>query len=62
MKMLGQIKPKRWQLLGTIKSRGWQFQSLRKSLTRSKVPDTAVKTSEMTVKDAPTTDIAGKSH
>nr|AFK38049.1 unknown [Lotus japonicus] len=60
--LLGKIKPREWQLLGKIKPRGWQFQSLRKSLTRSKVPDTAVKTSETTVKDASTPHITGKSH
>ncbi|KAF7815071.1 triacylglycerol lipase 2-like protein [Senna tora] len=45
MKMLGQIKPRRWQLLpGQIKARarGWQFQFLRRPLTSSKVPETAV--------------------
>ncbi|XP_027333944.1 uncharacterized protein LOC113848547 isoform X1 [Abrus precatorius] len=62
MKMLGQIKPRRWQLLGKIKPRGWQFQFLRRPLARSKVPDTAVKTSETSIKDASTTHIAGKSH
>ncbi|RDY10396.1 Protein disulfide isomerase-like 2-3, partial [Mucuna pruriens] len=41
MKMLGQITPKRWQLLGKIKPRGLQFQFLRKNLTRSQVSDTA---------------------
>lgn len=62
MKMLGQIKPRRWQLLGKIKPRGWQFKFLRRPLTRSKVPDTAVKTSETIIKDASTTHTAGKSH
>ena len=62
MKMLGQIKPRRWQLLGKIKPRELQFQFLRRSLIRSKVPDTAVKTSETIVKDASTTHTAGKAH
>ncbi|KAG4382283.1 hypothetical protein GLYMA_14G050300v4 [Glycine max] len=43
MKMLGQITPKRWQLLGKIKPRGFQFQFLRRKLTRFKVSDTATK-------------------
>ncbi|KAH1263425.1 hypothetical protein GmHk_02G005831 [Glycine max] len=61
MKMLGQITPKRWQLLGKIKPRGLEFQFLRRKLTRSKVFDTATKTSETSIKDASTTHIAGKS-
>lgn len=62
MKMLGQITPRRWQLLGKIKPRGLQFQFLRRKFTRSKVSDTALKTSETSIKDASTTHIAGKSH
>ncbi|KAL2317032.1 hypothetical protein Fmac_030908 [Flemingia macrophylla] len=62
MKMLGQITPRRWQLLGKIKPRGLQFQFLRKKFTRSKVPDTAMETSETSIKDAATVHIAGKSH
>ncbi|KAK7276494.1 hypothetical protein RIF29_17634 [Crotalaria pallida] len=60
MKMLGQVKPGRWQLLGKIKPRGWQF--LRRPLTRSKVPDATVKTSETIMKDAPITHTVGKTH
>ncbi|XP_061373609.1 uncharacterized protein LOC133315938 [Gastrolobium bilobum] len=62
MKMLGQIKPRKWQLLGKIKPRGWQLRFLKRPLLRSKFPDTAVKTSEKIIKDAPTTThITGKS-
>lgn len=61
MKMLGVIKPKRWQLLGKIQPKGWQFKFLRRPLTRSKVADATVKTSETIVEDAPTTHTAGKS-
>lgn len=62
MKMLGVIKPKRWQLLGKIQPKRWQFKFLRRPLTRSKVPDATVKTSETIMKDTPTTHTAGKSH
>ncbi|WJX59026.1 hypothetical protein P8452_44413 [Trifolium repens] len=69
MKLLGQIKPRRWQMLGNIKPKGlqmlgnikpkgWQFKFPR----RSKVPDAAVKTSETITKDASSTHIAGNSH
>jgi hypothetical protein len=68
MKLLGQIKPRRWQMLGNIKPKGlqmlgnikpkgWQFKFPR----RSKVPDAAVKTSETITKDASSTHIAGNS-
>lgn len=60
--MLGQIKPRRWQLLGKIKPRGWQLQFLRRPLTRSKVPETAVKTPETNIKDSSVNRIAGESH
>lgn len=56
--MLGQIKPRRWQLLGKMKP----IQLLGRPLTRSKVPDTAIKTSETGIKGASTTNIAGKPH
>ncbi|KAJ4730120.1 putative Triacylglycerol lipase 2 [Melia azedarach] len=55
MKLLGQIKPKRWHLLGQIKPKAWQFQFLRRPLTRSRVSETAVKTSENMLKNTPTT-------
>ncbi|XP_054790089.1 uncharacterized protein LOC129295579 isoform X2 [Prosopis cineraria] len=42
MKMLGLIKPKKWQLLGKIQPRAWQF--IRRPLKRSKVQETAVET------------------
>lgn len=38
MKLLGQIKPKRWQLLGKIKPRGLRLQFLRPS-ARSRGPE-----------------------
>ncbi|KAF5746119.1 putative F13M7.2 protein [Tripterygium wilfordii] len=62
MKLLGQIKPKRWQLLGKIKPKGWQFQLLRRSLARSKVSEGAAKTSEKVVKDAPSACNTGEAH
>ncbi|XVF21053.1 hypothetical protein REPUB_Repub12eG0057200 [Reevesia pubescens] len=52
LKLLGQIKPKRWQLLGQIKSRGWQLRFLRPS-ARSRGPEGASKTSEKMLKSAP---------
>ncbi|KAK7300427.1 hypothetical protein RJT34_11271 [Clitoria ternatea] len=61
MKILGQIKPRRWQFLGKIKPRRWQFQFLTRPLSRSKMPDSAVKTSETRIKDSFTTHSAGKS-
>ncbi|KAG7987732.1 hypothetical protein I3843_03G149100 [Carya illinoinensis] len=54
MKLLGQIKPRRWQLFGRIKPKGWQFQSLRRRITRSREPETAAKTPEKMLKDAST--------
>ncbi|KAJ7964769.1 Triacylglycerol lipase 2-like protein [Quillaja saponaria] len=52
MKMLGQIKPKGWELLGRIRPRRWQFQFLRRTVTRSRLPESAVKTSEKILKDS----------
>ncbi|XP_019454641.1 PREDICTED: uncharacterized protein LOC109355852 [Lupinus angustifolius] len=60
MKMLGQIKPGRWQLLGKIKPRVGQL--LRRPLTRSKVPDATVKASETIMKGAPTVHTPEKFH
>ncbi|KAK7372586.1 hypothetical protein VNO80_05971 [Phaseolus coccineus] len=62
MKMLGQITPRRWQLLGKIKPKGLQFQFLRRNLTRFKVSDTVLQTSESSIKDAATTHVTGKSN
>ena len=62
IKLLGLIKPRRWPMLGNIKPKGWKFQSLKSPLTRSKMPDTAVKTTETTLKDVSSTNIAGKTH
>ncbi|KAI9177339.1 hypothetical protein LWI28_013845 [Acer negundo] len=54
MKLLGQIKPKRWQL-AKINPIGWQFQFLRRPLTRSRVSESSsTKTSEKTLKDSST--------
>ncbi|XVE72466.1 hypothetical protein DITRI_Ditri11bG0041300 [Diplodiscus trichospermus] len=52
LKLLGQIKPKRWQLLGQLKSRGWQLRFLGPS-ARSRGPEGALKTSEKMPKNAP---------
>ncbi|XP_048435162.1 uncharacterized protein LOC125474950 [Pyrus x bretschneideri] len=46
MKLLGQIKPKRWPLLRRIEPKAWQFQFLRRPLTRPRTQDNHVKTSE----------------
>lgn len=54
MKLLGQIKPKRLQLLGPINSRGWQLKFLKRPSTKSKEPDTTSKASER-AGDSPTT-------
>ncbi|KAL9316163.1 hypothetical protein ACSQ67_017164 [Phaseolus vulgaris] len=62
MKMLGQITPRRWQLLGKIKPKGLQFQFLRRNLTRFKVSDTVLQTSESSIKDAAITHVTGKSN
>jgi len=60
--MLGQITPRRWQLLGKIKPKGLQFQFLRRNLTKFKLSDSAMKTSESSIKDAATTHVTGKSN
>jgi len=60
--MLGQITPRRWQLLGKIKPKGLQFQFLRRNLTRFKVSDTVLQTSESSIKDAAITHVTGKSN
>ncbi|KAJ7960319.1 Triacylglycerol lipase 2-like protein [Quillaja saponaria] len=52
LKMLGQIKPKGWELLGRIRPRRLQFQLLKRLQTRSRVPESAVRTSEKVLKDA----------
>ncbi|XVF81555.1 hypothetical protein PTKIN_Ptkin15bG0164100 [Pterospermum kingtungense] len=53
MKLLGQIKPKRWQLLGRIKPRGLPLRFLRPS-ARSRGPESASKTSGKMQEKAPT--------
>ncbi|EOX93356.1 PREDICTED: uncharacterized protein LOC18612367 [Theobroma cacao] len=52
LKLLGQIKPKRWELLGQIKPRGWQLRFL-KSSARSRGPESTLKASEKMLKNAP---------
>eukprot|EP00257_Ricinus_communis_P021280 XP_015580727.1 uncharacterized protein LOC107262042 [Ricinus communis] len=42
MKMLEQIKPKRWQLLGRVRPREWEFQFIKRRLTRYKAPENEV--------------------
>jgi hypothetical protein len=59
MKLLGQINPRGSQLLGRIKPRGWKFQFLQRRITRSRVPESAARTSEKMLKDAPTTHNSG---
>lgn len=54
--MLGQLKPKRWQLLGRVNPRALQLQLpfLKRPLTRFKAAETTIEVSEKT-KAAPTT-------
>lgn len=56
MKMLGQLKPKRWQLLGRVNPRALQLQLpfLKRPLTRFKAAETTIEVSEK-MKAAPTT-------
>lgn len=44
MKLLGQMKPKRWQLLGQMKPKGWKLQLLKRPLSRSRATESAPKT------------------
>lgn len=62
MKLLGQIKPRGWQLLGGIKPRGLQFQFLKRQLRRSRMPESAAKTPEKMIEDTPTTHSSGVNH
>jgi hypothetical protein len=59
MKLLGQIKPRGWQLLGGIKPRGLQFQFLKRQLRRSRMPESAAETPEKLIEDSPTTHSSG---
>ncbi|PPD82394.1 hypothetical protein GOBAR_DD20674 [Gossypium barbadense] len=61
LKLLGQIKPKRWQLLGQMKPRGWQFRFLRSS-PRCRGPESASKTSGTMLKSAPTSRESVEAH
>ncbi|KAL6135180.1 hypothetical protein ACLB2K_067408 [Fragaria x ananassa] len=56
MKLLGHVKPKRWQLLRQQiqQPKGWQFQFLKRPLLKHKAPENVVKTCEK-IKDAQTT-------
>ncbi|KAI9090126.1 hypothetical protein K1719_028822 [Acacia pycnantha] len=51
MKMLGLIKPRKWELLGKIHPRALQF--IRRPLKRSKVQETPVETPETTTNESP---------
>lgn len=62
MKLLGQIKPRRWQLLGQIKPRAIQFHFLKRPLTRFRGSETSARTSEKILKDAPTTHNSAEIH
>ncbi|PRQ52661.1 uncharacterized protein LOC133725955 [Rosa rugosa] len=55
MKLLGHVKPKRWQLLRQRiqQPKGWQFQFLKRPLLKHKTPENAVKTCEK-IKDTQT--------
>ncbi|XP_030459578.2 uncharacterized protein LOC115679977 [Syzygium oleosum] len=52
MKLLGQIKPRRWELLGRIKPKGLKLQFLRRLLTRTRAAETTTKASENLLEDA----------
>ncbi|CAI0551010.1 unnamed protein product [Linum tenue] len=43
MKLMGQITPRKWELMGKIKSRGLGLQALRRGLSRSRSSDMATK-------------------
>ncbi|PON39299.1 Serine aminopeptidase [Parasponia andersonii] len=63
MKMLGQLKPKRWQLLGRVNPRGLQLKLpfLRRPLVKSRAAESATKVPEK-MKDAPTACSSGGTH
>lgn len=50
MKLLGQLKPRRWELLGQIKPKGLKLQFLRRSLSKTQAAETTTKASETTTK------------
>ncbi|KAF8008172.1 hypothetical protein BT93_K1990 [Corymbia citriodora subsp. variegata] len=52
MKLLGQIKPRRWELLGRIKPKGLKLQFLRRSLTKARAAETTTKASKNLPQDA----------
>ncbi|CAN0897086.1 hypothetical protein LINGRAHAP2_LOCUS18913 [Linum grandiflorum] len=52
MKLMGQIKPRRWELLGKIRSRGLGLQAIRRRLSRSKSSETGTKPIEKAPKNA----------
>lgn len=62
MKLLGQIKPRRWQLLGQIKPRAIQFQFLRSPLTRLRGSETSARAPERILKDASATHNSAEIH
>ncbi|KAL5581779.1 hypothetical protein UlMin_014221 [Ulmus minor] len=61
MKMLGQLKPKRWQMLSQINPRGLKLPFLRRPLARSKAPESVIKVSEK-LKDDPAVHNSGGIH
>lgn len=46
MKLLGQLKPRKWQLLGKMKPTGLHLKFLRRASAKHQVPETAAKTVE----------------
>lgn len=64
MKLLGQMKPKRWQLLGRIKPKGLKLQFLKRPFLRARASEAAPKTisENNMLNDIPATHAIGESH
>ncbi|KAI3440911.1 uncharacterized protein J3R85_002942 [Psidium guajava] len=61
MKLLGQIKPRRWELLGRMKPKGLKLQFPRRSLAKTRSAGTTTEASENLVEDATATRNTGES-
>lgn len=59
MKLLGQIKPQRWQLLARLRPKEWQHQFIKRS-SRYRAPECGGNASEKMLKDAPATHNPGE--
>ncbi|KDP30817.1 hypothetical protein JCGZ_13760 [Jatropha curcas] len=62
LKLLGQLKPKRWQLLGRMRPEEWKFQFIKRRLLKNKTPGNGVKASDSLLKDAPKARNPGEFH